>query len=313
MSSSPVPEPSISPETSDWFMQQRPALFRYCTRMTGSVFDGEDAVQDTLLKAMRAFPGFAALQDPKAWLFRVAYNASMDVLRARARLPEAAGDDMAEAVADPGAFADALWITRAALRHFMWLTPVERSCVILMDVLGYTLQEIAEITGRTVLSVKASLHRGRTRLKEVADCADTREAAALAPEEQALLERYIRHFNARDFDAVRAMLGEEVRLDLVGRIKLQGKAQVGTYVHRYADKDDWVFVPGIIQGQPAALAYDPAAPGQPPSYFVLLRFANGRVQHIRDFRYARYASEALPLTAADALPDWGTGPAPARH
>src|SRR5215510_14211101 len=79
-----------SDELAKWLALHRPALHRYCARMTGSIVDGEDAVQETLLKAVQSFPSFGALDDPKAWLFRVAHNCAIDVLRGRARLPERA-------------------------------------------------------------------------------------------------------------------------------------------------------------------------------------------------------------------------------
>lgn len=286
---------------SDWLALQRPALFRYCARMTGSVSDGEDAVQDTLLKTVQTFPGFGVLTDPKAWLFRVAHNAAIDILRARQRGPQALGDELLEAVVDPTASGDARWVARSALRHFMWLTPSERSCVVLMDVLDYSLQEISEITGKTTLAVKGALHRGRTRLKEVAESQE--ELPPLDADDRLLLDLYAQRFNARDFEGVRALLSEEVRLDLVGRVKLRGKAEVATYVGRYGTADDWRFVAGAVEGQPALIVVDPREAGAPPLYVVLLRLEQGRVTYIRDFRYARYAAEAI---------DWATVYPPGR-
>lgn len=289
---------------SDWLALQRPALFRYCARMTGSVSDGEDAVQDTLLKTLQTFPGFGTLADPKAWLFRVAHNAAIDILRARQRAPQALGDDLLEAVVDPAATGESRWAARSALRHFMWLTPAERSCVVLMDVLDHSLQEIAEITGRTTSAVKSALHRGRTRLKEVAGCQD--EQPPLDAGDLMLLDQYARRFNARDFEGVRALLSEEVRLDLVGRVKLQGRTDVSGYVGRYATQDDWKFVPGVVEGQPALIAIDPRDATLPPQYFVLLKLEAGRVSRIRDFRYARYAGEVVDWTTM--FPAWRGNP-----
>lgn len=280
---------------SDWLALQRPALFRYCARMTGSVSDGEDAVQDTLLKTVQTFPGFGALADPKAWLFRVAHNAAIDILRARQRAPQALGDEWLEAVVDPAASGDARWVARSALRHFMWLTPSERSCVVLMDVLDHSLQDIVEITGKTTLAVKSALHRGRTRLKEVAESQD--ELPPLDEGDRMLLDLYAQRFNARDFEGVRALLSEEVRLDLVGRVKLRGKTEVATYVGRYGTADDWRFVAGAVEGRPAIIVIDPRDAAAPPLYVVLLRLEQGRIADIRDFRYAPYAAEAI---------DWAT-------
>jgi len=298
-----------SNELTHWLALQRPVLHRYCSRLTGSVIDGEDAVQDAMLKAIQAFPGFDQLIDPKAWLFRVAHNATMDLLRSRARAPALAPDEFLEAVPDPGA-ADTQWIARSALRYFMWLTPVERSCVVLMDVLGYTLQEIAEITDRSVLAVKAALHRGRSRLKEVVDNPEAHPAAPLAAEERRLLEEYAARFNARDFDGVRSMLGDEVRLDLVGRRQVQGKREVGSYLNNYESVNDWYFVPGVIEGAPALIARHPGDGNFTTQYLVLLGFEAGKVARIRDFRYARYAADMLPLTHVTPLAaDDGQAPA----
>lgn len=287
--------PAESDDLTRWLALQRPALHRYCSRLTGSAIDGEDAVQDALLKAIQAFPGFDRLEHPKAWLFRVAHNATMDLLRSRARAPAPAAEELLEAVPDPGA-AETQWIARSALRHFMWLTPIERSCVVLMDVLGYTLQEIAGITDRSVLAVKAALHRGRSRLREVVDNPDASPVAPLAAEERVLLEEYAARFNARDFDGVRSMLGDEVRLDLVGRRPMHGKREVGRYLHNYESVNDWHFVPGVVEGTPALIAQDPGDSSRTTQYVVLLGFEAGRVARIRDFRHARYATEMLPLT-----------------
>jgi RNA polymerase sigma-70 factor (ECF subfamily) len=289
---------------SDWLALHRPALFRYCARMTGSVSDGEDAVQDTLLKTMQTFPGFGALADPKAWLFRVAHNAAIDILRARQRAPQALSDDLMDAVVDPGASSESRWVARSALRHFMWLTPAERSCVVLMDVLDHTLLEIAEITGKTTLAVKSALHRGRTRLKEVAE--SPQDLPPLDAGDLVLLDQYAQRFNARDFEGVRALLSEEVRLDLVGRVKLHGKTEVSGYVGRYATQDDWKFVPGVVEGQPAMVVIDPRDARLAPLYFVLLRLEGGLIARIRDFRYARYANDVIDW--ATLYPAWRAAP-----
>lgn len=299
-----MPDAAPPDVLSDWLALHRPALFRYCARMTGSVSDGEDAVQDTLLKTMQTFPGFGALADPKAWLFRVAHNAAIDILRARQRAPQALGDDLMDAVVDPGASSESRWVARSALRHFMWLTPAERSCVVLMDVLDHTLLEIAEITGKTTLAVKSALHRGRTRLKEVAE--SPQDLPPLDAGDLVLLDQYAQRFNARDFEGVRALLSEEVRLDLVGRVKLHGKTEVSGYVGRYATQDDWKFVPSVVEGQPAMVVIDPRDARLAPLYFVLLRLERGLIARIRDFRYARYANDVIDW--ATLYPAWRAAP-----
>jgi RNA polymerase sigma-70 factor, ECF subfamily len=271
-----------------WLAEMRPRLHRYCARMTGSAIDGEDAVQEALLKATRAFPGFAALDEPRAWLFRIAQHCALDLLRARRR--RAADDETAmDEIEDPRADGQSRWVARTALRPFMQLTPVQRSCVILMDVLGYALDEIGAITGRSLPAVKAALHRGREALRAAAAAPST-PAPPLPAHERRLLEAYAGHFNARDFDALRALLADEVRLELVARKRLDGKAAVSTYFHNYAGADDWQVEPGLVEGRPALLVYTPGTT-EAPRYFVLLGWQDGQLATIRDFRYAAYVAE----------------------
>ena len=84
------------------------------------------------------------------------------------------------------------------------------------------------------------------------------------------LGAYVDRFNARDFDAIRDMLAEEVRLDLVARTRLNGRAEVATYFHNYAGKQDWRLSLGLVEARPAVLVSDPADPEGTPIYFVLL-------------------------------------------
>src|ERR687897_2051663 len=79
----------------------RPKLHRYCARMTGSVIDGEDVVQEALMKAIEAYRAAPAILQPEAWLFRIAHNAALDFLRRRARQEAIRSDEEPESVADP--------------------------------------------------------------------------------------------------------------------------------------------------------------------------------------------------------------------
>src|ERR1700704_4597662 len=71
----------------------RPRLHRYCARMTGSVIDGEDVLQDAMIKAIEAFPTAGTIDNPEGWIFRIAHNAALDFIRRRARLPAAPFDE----------------------------------------------------------------------------------------------------------------------------------------------------------------------------------------------------------------------------
>jgi RNA polymerase sigma-70 factor, ECF subfamily len=271
--------------------EMRPKLHRYCARMTGSAIDGEDVVQEALLKAVEASARLPTIANPEGWLFRIAHNAALDFLRRRARR-DGGGLEDPDMIADPVNPARDRQIAAAGLRTFMRLPVAQRSSVILMDVLGYSLQEIGGVLGTSVPSVKAALHRGRARLRELADEPDDRPLPVLGDAERALLGAYVDRFNARDFDAIREMLADEVRLELVARSRMHGRKEVGTYLHNYARTHDWHFAPGLVEGRAAVLVRDPGDPAARPSYFVLLRWSGERLLAIRDFRYARYVAEA---------------------
>jgi RNA polymerase sigma-70 factor, ECF subfamily len=266
----------------------RPRLHRYCARMAGSALDGEDLVQETLAKAALHFDPRAVAQ-PEAWMFKVAHNTSLDFLRRRSLERELftewpdEPDVSAEDATDPIAAAEA---TAAALATFMQLPPAQRSAVILADVLDHALQEIADLLDTTVPAVKAVLHRGRTRLRSLGREVAESAAPALSPEARALVQRYAQRFNARDFDGLRDLLAEDVRLQLAGRLDVQGKAQVSGYFGNYAKLDGVHVAPTVIEGEPALWVYE--ADVEPPAYAIVLTWRDGKLVRIRDFRYARY-------------------------
>ncbi|MGE0747319.1 MAG: sigma-70 family RNA polymerase sigma factor [Rhodospirillales bacterium] len=273
----------------------RPKLHRYCARMTGSVIDGEDIVQEALVKAIAAHPGSSPIDNPEAWLFRVAHNLALDHLRRRSRREAAHAHEDLEMIPDPVAVVDDRQAAAASLHTFMRLPVAQRSSVILMDVLGHTVQEVAGIIGGSVPAVKAALHRGRNRLRALAREPDDASAPALDAAERARLAAYVDRFNARDFDAVRAMLADDVRLELVNRLALKGRGDVGTYLHRYDDAGDWRFVAGWVDGRTAIIVIDPEDPDEKPKYFIVLEWRDGVVSAIRDFLFARYAIDGARL------------------
>jgi RNA polymerase sigma-70 factor, ECF subfamily len=137
-------------------------------------------------------------------------------------------------------------------------------------------------------AVKAALHRGRAQLRAYADEPDDAPHAKLSDADRERLSAYVAHFNARDFDAVRAMLANDIRLELVSRTRLNGKAEVSRYFGNYSKISDWHLVPGIVEGHPAILVFDPDEPGGRPKYFMLLDWQANKVATIRDFRHAPY-------------------------
>jgi len=179
-------------------------------------------------------------------------------------------------------------IAATSLRTFMRLPVAQRSSVILMDVLGCSLEEICEVMACSLPAAKAALHRGRTRLREIADEPEDTPQQRLSDADRARLGAYVAHFNARDFDAIRAMIADDVRLDLVNKTRMNGKAEVSRYFGNYSKIDDWHLVPGLVEGRPAILVLDPNDPGSGPKYFMLLQWSADKVADIRDFRHASY-------------------------
>ena len=273
----------------------RPRLHRYCARMVGSVIDGEDVLQDALIKAVEAFPSAGGIGNPEGWLFRIAHNTALDFLRRRNRQDSIRSAEEVDMLADPMDAVASREIASTSLRTFMRLSVAQRSSVILMDVLGCSLQEICEVMDSSLPAVKAALHRGRAQLRELADEPDDRPPPKLSEADRDRLGAYVAHFNARDFDAIRAMIADDVRLDLVNKTRLSGKAEVSRYFSNYSEVSDWHLVPGLVEGHPAILVFDPNEPGSTPKYFMLLRWSADKVATIRDFRHAAYAIDGAEV------------------
>jgi RNA polymerase sigma-70 factor (ECF subfamily) len=123
----------------------RPKLHRYCTRMTGSAVDGEDIVQDALIRALAALPNVGVIDNLEGWLFRIAHNTALDFLRRRARGPIMQNNEVLDMIAAPDSPDQEQEVATISLRTFMWLPALQRSAVILKDVLGHSLEEVASI------------------------------------------------------------------------------------------------------------------------------------------------------------------------
>ena len=255
----------------------RPELHRYCARLSGSVIEGEDIVQDTLAKAFYALSLSSDVPPLRPWLFRIAHNAAVDFLKSHGKKYTDVTAYMEDVVGfdeqpDPA-------VVRAALVRFLSLPVTQRSAIILKDVLGHSLEETAETMGTSVTTVKAALVRGRRRLRAL-----ERDQVEIAVATRVELDRYARLFNARDWDGVRSLVADDCRLDLVSKSQRRGK-QVGAYFGRY-EKEDVALRVVRLEGQLAFGVY--VAGAERPAYFVLLEFEDGRVKSIRDFRYVPY-------------------------
>lgn len=277
----------------------RAKLHRYCARMTGSAIDGEDVVQEVLIKAMGARPGAGEIVNLEGWLFRIAHNASLDFLRARSRADVVAlTEEMAPATenTDPQVIA-------ASFRMFLNLPALSRCAVILRDVLGYSVEEIAGIADCSVPAAKSALQRGRQRLKALAAAGeDDGRLPLLAEAERTRLRTFVACFRTGDFDTIRRMLAEDVRVDLVNRLTLAGKTAASPYFTRYAEIEHWRYALGAVDGLPAMLVYDARGPMDRPAYFVVLQWLGGQITGIKDFLFAPYAMNGCDWVLLDQPP-----------
>ncbi|WP_296745552.1 sigma-70 family RNA polymerase sigma factor [Mesorhizobium sp.] len=265
----------------------RPKLHRYAARMAGSAIEGEDIVQEAMVKALAAHDGGALVERPEQWLFRIAHNAAQDHLRRRQRERSRIAEADMTIIEDLSADAEARLAAATSLRSFMRLTLAQRSAVILVDVLGLSLFETCEVTGATLASTKAALHRGRAELRAMATAPDDMAVPRLDPEEERRLRRYIDLFNARDFDEIRALIAEDIEVDVVNRTRLRGKKEVSTYFGNYDRMSDWALSLGFVEGQPAILIRNPQE-GDALRGFMLMEWSGDVAVRIRDFRHATY-------------------------
>jgi len=277
----------------------RPDLHRYCARMTGSVASGEDVVQDVLARAYYELSQSKTLPPLRPWLFRIAHNRAIDHLRHeayRAAEPMDAANDIADAPEhEPDQLLERRQAMHLALARFLELAPAQRACVILKDVLDHSLDDIADELGLSVPAVKAALHRGRTVLQRVARQASVRNGERL-PSPSPALVRYATLFNARDWDGVRALLADDVRLDLVSQRKAAGRRDVGMYFSNYDRARDWHLHPALLEGREVLAVSHPQQPGSAPRYFIELGWVDGRLASIRDYRYVPYITRDGSIT-----------------
>ena len=275
----------------------RPELHRYCARLMGSVIDGEDVVQDTFARAFGALDELEEDAPLRAWLFRIAHNRALDLLRSRA-IRAAEPIEAAHEVADPES-PDPMEVlmrreaVETAVSRFVELPTVQRSAVILKDVLDQSLEEIAAMLDLTVNAVKAHLARGRARLK----AANAQAAAKPAPRAPSpAVARYVEVFNRRDWDELRAMLADDVRLVQSTYPLRAGAADVGMFFGIYSRSAPVRLAPAWLDGREVIAVYEDQA--VKPSYLMWLEWTDGRISFIRDYKYVRYVIDDAELVLA---------------
>lgn len=272
----------------------RPNLHRYCSRMTGSVLDGEDVVQEALFQAYRMLETFDDSRPLAPWLFRIAHNRCIDFLRRRGVRQEAEATvtepDWVMPVDPPGPA-----LGRAVEHLVLTLPPKERACVLLKDVFDYSLEEIAELVGSTVGGVKSALSRGRSKLP----ASPVREAprSAKDADEARLLHLYVERFNRRDWDGLRELIADDANLRVADRFA--GPLSESPYFGNYERWPlPWRLAVGEVDGEPVVIIYFRESTGLESERVARLEVTDHRVTRIADYLHCPWVLPAATSVVA---------------
>lgn len=256
----------------------RPDLHRFCTRMTGSVSDGEDMLQESLVHAFYHLPELREGASLRAWLFRIAHNCCIDwQRRRRAFVP--LEDELASEEPDPSrALAQQRLAQTALAAIFTQLPPRERASVVLKDVLGYSLEETAEITSSNPGAVKAAVHRARQKLEQAVL---SHRPPRVSEAERRLIDEYVARFNRRDWDGVCALVTSDARLEVVGR---SAGPFPGQYLGNYAKLSwEWRIAWAEVEGAPMLVHFRRAGDEWQPHAVLQVVVEAGKIALVRDY------------------------------
>ncbi|MEP6464033.1 MAG: sigma-70 family RNA polymerase sigma factor [Frankiaceae bacterium] len=306
--------PTVSSDPlEDQLERHRTELVAYCYRMLGSPFEAQDAVQETFLRAWRAYDRFEGRASLRSWLYRIATNVCLDMLRSveRRALPMDLGPSREPVAGNLHELPETTWLepvpdslvvatnrdpadvaaTRdtvrlafvAALQH---LPPRQRAALILCDVLQWKASEVAELLVTTVAAVNSALQRARATLEASKPTALT-PAVPLSDSDRALLERYVKAFEAYDMAALTALISEDA---------IQSMPPYDLWLSGREDIFRWWLGPGIgcrgsrlvptvaANGLPAYGQYKPSDAGDyQPWALQVVEIRDGRIGELTFF------------------------------
>jgi len=301
--------------------RHRRELHVHCYRMVGSFEEAEDLVQETFLRAWRSRDTFAGGPGFRAWLYRIATNASLDAIRARSRrvaslssfaevpwlqpYPDRLLDEVAPSEAEP----DAVVVARETieltfLAVIQLLPPQQRAVLILRDVLDWSAAEAAALLDTSVAAANSALQRARATLRERLPQApaDRSASADLSADERALLQGFIDTHERGDAAAAAAMLRDDVRVTMPPNPSLyQGVEAIMGLMRTAFDREsmgDWRLVPTRANRQPAAASYlrRPGDTVHRAFKLDVLRVEDGAIAEITTFSSDLFAAFGLAET-----------------
>jgi RNA polymerase sigma-70 factor (ECF subfamily) len=275
--------------------QLRPELHRYCSRMMGSVIDGEDVVQDALFVAYRSLDQYDETRALKPWLFQIAHNRCIDFLRKRGTREEVEAEEtppLSDSLRTE--VPSHLDLGHAIEQLVTHLPPKERACVLLKDVFDYSILEIADLVGSTPGGVKAALNRGRTKLASLSAPEPTskNDQHIADPELSELLRLYVEGFNQRDWKGLRELISADAQLLFADGYA--GRLKDSTYFSKYESAPfKWKMVIGKVDGEPVViiLSHDTER-GWTPKSLVRLKLEDHRIVRITDYLWCSWLLSA---------------------
>ncbi|MFC0532791.1 sigma-70 family RNA polymerase sigma factor [Phytohabitans kaempferiae] len=293
--------------------EYRTELNGYCYRMLGSAFEAEDAVQETMVRAWKAYDRFEGRSALRSWLYRIATNVCMDMLgsaQRRARPMELGPSSKTREVTEVVPLPEQVWVGPvpdsrvvpdrsdpaevavardsirlafvAALQH---LPPKQRAVLILREVLAWSAQETGELLGLTVASVNSALQRARATISSVDVTGDRLEP--LDKDQSDLLARYVRAFEAYDMASLASLLHEDATLSM---------PPIALWFRGHDEISQWMLGPGapcrgsrlvptVANGLPAFGQYRPSGPGgrHEPWALIVLELSGDKIAGINSF------------------------------
>jgi len=295
-------------------------LHVHCYRMLGSVQDAEDALQETLLAAWRGLDSFEERASLRTWLYRIATNRCLNVRRSAGRRPAQAWNVPGVQPPEPTGFGEVVWlepypdhllegaedvplgpearyertesVSLAFVTALQTLPPRQVAVLVLRDVLGYPAKDTAEMLETTVESVTSALKRARAGLQRRRSARNEAPPAAGSAAEGAVLERFVRAYEAADLDALVELLTDDVFISMPPMpFEYEGRDAVGQFCGSiFGAGRRFDLVPTRANGQPAYGVYlrDETGGSHQIGLFVLA-LAGDRISAM-----TRFESSVLP-------------------
>jgi RNA polymerase sigma-70 factor (TIGR02960 family) len=304
----------------------------HCYRLLGSLADAEDALQETLAAAWRGLAGFEGRASFRTWLYRIATNRCLNLLRAASRRPPADLPGLDAQAPEPTRRGEVVWLepcpdvllaglpdtsagpetryeTREAvslafITALQLLPPRQRAALILCDVLEFPARQVADMLDTTNQSVASALKRARATLAREAPRPDQPAPAANSPAEQELLGRLVQAFEDSDVQALVALMTDDVWIRMPPvPLEYQGRELAarffGTIAFRHGRR--YRLVPARANGQPAFGVYlrDPLTQVAHAFGLFVITLAGEQVSAITRFDSGVFARFGLPRTLGD--------------